>query len=1392
MSRCGRTPSPSLFRLDLSVARDDYTSSSSPSGRRSMASEARARANAPRRAGKQTTNGTESYHPYVAESSSPPLTSIKTTTTTITTTNNTTTSSIIKPTMSQGDLVARPYTSHSRSFSTPRPSTFDQSSTSSNSVAESPTRLQVPDIKITSPATSPATSPGKPSTAGPRYSLTPRQTTFPPSVTQRLAVPAVRPLPPAQQHMPPGLRVQRAQPPLASRPPTTPSPDDSRKRDGLIDVVLPYRPFYLQRRVLSSFAVLFAGLLVTVEAVLDLSNKRGGLGSPEHGFRYLWQYGPAFIFTCIAALWARPEHQAKASAPWLRMAKGPASVDRTLMLDYVFMFEPWTIVKASRNRDWLVAAAATVGLTLKLIIVIAVALVSPTFQIVTARGVSLTLHNAFMNDPTGLQNAGALPFFAMAALQTRGLGFPDGTSKQFAFQPFSAVLPGAAELRTNVDGFESDIECEPAVFNLTGVQFVQASDTQLNATVSTPACVMSQTIPSISLLGSTLPTFFMAFQAGMCGNSSLPDAGRVVVMAGAITIDQTTVPAQSGVFNVPIAGIVTKSAALICRPSYFLTRVRVTKNDTQLIKIERNPSAGNRTLDKVHPWDVVQGHFNSYPTDSQILAAMPDVNSRYPGVAAVASDAVMNSVVAMEVHDHGVPPIDTFLKTDNLTQLATAYWRQYTALVARNSMMEATQEKSTGTAVIIGERLNVRPIPAHLLSGLLGFVLILVLAAVALAPARGFLPRNPSTIINMAALLSHSRQLLQCLRGTGAAEISTVREKLLGTKYYTGVEPYEKAEKEAKGYFKILGGAPPLQNAPPEFVQNARWRHPLPLNPWARLAAVVTMIGMMVSLEVVLRISKANSGVTTIKANTDRHFLWTTGTGVVFGLVVLYLAAADCATRCLAPYAKLKEGGSFETTVDVDLLDKSKPMILYDAVKSRNIAVVFTTTALLVASLLATFSGALYSTTPIPSTRPVSLKALDSFVNASSPCPTCTTDTLLASLILDANLTFPSFTFEDLNFNSLQLTEQLDVKDGPGTILATLPAIRSRLACRLYPQSEINTNFTLPDLPTQQLSSQVMKIGIAGEPCVDPSIKSSAVLPPGVSSSSVFGVATPRSATSTQCSDFTYVWGQLADSMPSQVGYISAMGCNETLETVMASVRLTGPSLHVDPTYPPVLQEDTARPVTLNLLALQYGLLANLATGNQLDPFFSSLVSSRFAVPAGSLGDPGLGKSGLVADAIVRQHGILRAQNLNVNSRRRVPDVAAQDVIPAMLESTSVTSLRRLVQDSASTRIIQSVLALLIGLTLVAWLLTPGTDLILPRNPCSIASIAALLADGNVFGFLGRGAEWQATEEMKRSFLDGSHSMGFKMGYERVRRRRGAEDLYGGPKGDGDVVYGIN
>lgn len=51
-----------------------------------------------------------------------------------------------------------------------------------------------------------------------------------------------------------------------------------------------------------------------------------------------------------------------------------------------------------------------------------------------------------------------------------------------------------------------------------------------------------------------------------------------------------------------------------------------------------------------------------------------------------------------------------------------------------------------------------------------------------------------------------------------------------------------------------------------------------------------------------------------------------------------------------------------------------------------------------------------------------------------------------------------------------------------------------------------------------------------------------------------------------------------------------------------------------------------------------------------------------------------------------------------------------------------------------------------------------------------------MLTDGNVFGFLGRGAEWMTFDEIETSFRDGSLKILFKMGWEKVWHWRRAED----------------
>lgn len=56
--------------------------------------------------------------------------------------------------------------------------------------------------------------------------------------------------------------------------------------------LLVWRPFYLRKHVLISFAIIFISLLVAVETLYQLSQHRHRLVSAEQRLKYLWTYGP--------------------------------------------------------------------------------------------------------------------------------------------------------------------------------------------------------------------------------------------------------------------------------------------------------------------------------------------------------------------------------------------------------------------------------------------------------------------------------------------------------------------------------------------------------------------------------------------------------------------------------------------------------------------------------------------------------------------------------------------------------------------------------------------------------------------------------------------------------------------------------------------------------------------------------------------------------------------------------------------------------------------------------------------------------------------------------------------------------------------------------------------
>ena len=130
------------------------------------------------------------------------------------------------------------------------------------------------------------------------------------------------------------------------------------------------------------------------------------------------------------------------------------------------------------------------------------------------------------------------------------------------------------------------------------------------------------------------------------------------------------------------------------------------------------------------------------------------------------------------------------------------------------------------------------------------------------------------------------------------------------------------------------------------------------------------------------------------------------------------------------------------------------------------------------------------------------------------------------------------------------------------------------------------------------------------------------------------------------------------------------------------------------------------------------------------------------------------------------RHIRFRAQFLN--SDLRVP--ASKELQAELLNSTAVNSNRlRLVQNAASTRILEAILAaMLISATVAAFLM--DSRRVLPKNLCRIAAMANLLVDSNMLNntIISERLEWLSGKLQSRDMFSDTCSkwagLGVKMG----------------------------
>ncbi|KAL1841526.1 hypothetical protein VTJ49DRAFT_6955 [Mycothermus thermophilus] len=912
----------------------------------------------------------------------------------------------------------------------------------------------------------------------------------------------------------------------------------------------PWRPFYLRRRILLSFASILALIVISLQVLLAVSKRNDGLVSARDVNRhYIWKYSPTAVLTLLAATWSRAEYQSKLVAPWLRLAgPRPASPEKTLLLDYLSDFQICAVFRAFRNRDYTVSIASAVGIVIKAIIVISSGLLSFRHIQVHHDSYPLTLADRFVDSNFLLSQNSTMSYHVMEGLANWNLTPPDGISRAYAVPSLAtAGIPGDAETRVTVDGFEGSLE--------------------------------------------------------------------------------------------------------------------LVRNATQILSVTPVFGARERTLESVHPWDIMRAHFAAFLYSISGDATTVPVKTANTEIT-LDTDASMMAITRYLQAGH---PSSSLFQPEVLRGLVTDLYRQHVAILAKQTLMEPVSVETRGSLVTWDERLVIRPWAAHWMAGLATACALLVSVAIFLVPKHGILPCSPSTLSGMASLVVDSPGLLAALRFSGAADHSSLKRHLLSSTFRSQalVDPAS-----SRWRFGIVQEQCPsdARRQPPLPPQDVKNTHPWVLHPATRGALCVFLIAIMVTFEVTLRISEQSDGLGDAPDDSYTHYTWAEIPAMVTGAVAIMLSSMDFQIRSLAPYKALARSVPAKTFFSMDLMDTALPRTIWRELRLANIGALSTTVAFLIASVFTIFSSALFQAVVIPTEIRLTLKVNQSFSSGRRMDAVFHED-VVASLIFQSNFSFLPHTYEDLAFPHLITADSLDFSTGASAstllINATVPALRAQLQCRFYDASMITVSYREKMLPSEG-RVPVIGIKIQGEEPLGVSVNTSSgemdpwnhVFYPTIDMT-YFGLSEMDTINST----YLYAWGRIDYTADPMVQHIVAAGCNETFETLSVSTHFQGTQLSLDPRHRPHPLEDSARPSTLAPTTPTHYQLARLPTSpDNLTPFFGMLTSSPWAIPRSSLGDPSA-----VADvlaAIKKHHGIIWAQQAAAAAQLRVPASKTNATLP--------------------------------------------------------------------------------------------------------------------------------
>lgn len=833
---------------------------------------------------------------------------------------------------------------------------------------------------------------------------------------------------------------------------------------------------------------------------------------------------------------------------------------------------------------------------------------------------------------------------------------------------------------------------------------------------------------------------------------------------------RTSTQADPSVFLLPTSTY-TPEYAIVCKPRYTIRKANVTLSKTAssadiITNLASGSSGfafanmtlleGERKLDNFSAWTMMSPVFMSIELANYQL----NNNGLLGFINAAAPEA-----------KSGEDEIDRIM--DGLRQT----YRSISAQVASTYLTQNSSEGDlnstlTGRTVVQETRLAMQA-PAFWITEAALLVAIFGASFLLLNSSDMRMSRDPGTIGGLATILARSEGTMRILAGTGAMPLSKVKEVVGPDKEFAaGTVQASNGSSTWCEFLIETNDEGSLQDGANQRSEDsdgpAEWYRPFAVSLLGRVLIISVPLALMVALEVLYQYSAGHDGLADVdQDNRYAHYAWTfiptlvmVGVGQLFGML-------DFATKLFAPYSALRKKGGVpaRTSIMDSYLDKLGVHAFFAALGRKQWAVAAVAVATVLSPFLTIVTSGLLNVETAPANYTVAITQLNTFNTTGADY---SSGAIEANLVLASNLTYPQWTYDtlaipQLKIASTQSSHSLEsTANNASSLRATVPAVRGVANCTVQdPSSFQNCDYLWLDGYSVAVGNNFVALsnskfendGYFGRWQSPPYNESIGPAPGCPSVISVFGRV--ENDTIVQCTH---------------------LACYPYVEKVDATVTLSLPDYRVDmdqrPPEAPAIGHGEIFSSGDDVWAFDsdgdiFGLqLANPNLLNATDEDFGSLYGLVVWGPDGVPSEELVQDEERLVSRVEKVFAQVMAQLLNkerVSLENGTAEASRKKRDTNELTGTILyTGRTRLKQSPISTRILEGLLAIMFICAFLAAVLL-DTDRVLPKNPCSIAAVASLLAGSELLASIPRGAEWMSDKQLKESgvFEGNVYSMGW-------------------------------